>query len=90
LRNPTGPVATPLLLETIDPFDLILEKENPFPPPDCCINAATLKVENIPSFSLPKSSDIGSTKQAANCPSGVPAPVNVGEFGKNFFDEIKL
>ena len=29
------------------------------------------------------SSETGSTKQAANCPKGVPAPVNVGEFGKN-------
>jgi len=26
---------------------------------------------------------IGRTKQAASCPSGVPAPVNVGLFGKN-------
>ena len=30
------------------------------------------------------SSDIGSTKQAANCPKGVPAPVKVGEFGEIF------
>jgi hypothetical protein len=30
------------------------------------------------------SSVIGRTKQAASWPSGVPAPVKVGEFGKNF------
>ncbi len=47
-------------------------------------------MEKIPSSFFPKSSSTGSTKQAANCPRGVPAPVNVGEFGKKSFFESML
>jgi hypothetical protein len=36
----------------------------------------------MPALSRPISSLMGSTKHAASCPNGVPAPVNVGEFGK--------
>ncbi len=36
----------------------------------------------MPAEHRPISSSIGSTKQAANWPKGVPAPVKVGELGK--------
>ena len=49
-----------------------------------------ITVEKIPSGCLPRSSSMGKTKHAANCPKGVPAPVNVGELGKNFLLEIRL
>ena len=83
-RNPTGPVAWPAELFTSDPLGRRREKENPLPPPVCWIRAASRRVWKIPAESLPMSSVMGSTKQAASCPSGVPAPVKVGEFGKEF------
>jgi hypothetical protein len=36
------------------------------------------------------SSLIGSTKQAANWPKGVPAPVKVGEFGKKRLGRLSI
>jgi hypothetical protein len=57
-------------------------KEKPLPPPVCWISAATRSVLKMPSLALPMSSSIGSTKQAASWPSGVPAPVKVGLLGK--------
>ena len=89
--NETGPLARPMLDRTMAFFGRSLLNEKPMPPPVCWISAALRSVEKMPSgLSLPISSSIASTKHAASCPSGVPAPVNVGEFGKNFLEEIIL
>ena len=80
--NPTGPVAWPPLDCTTLPLGRSLEKEKPVPPPVCWIKAMSRRVWKMPSDSRPISSEIGSTKQAASCPSGVPAPVKVGELGR--------
>jgi hypothetical protein len=62
----------------------------PLPPPVCWIRAALRSVLKMPSGARPMSSEMGNTKQAANCPKGVPAPVKVGELGKNDFETIIL
>ncbi len=75
----TGPLATPPVDLTVDPFALSLEKLNPVPPPLLCISAAFFIDSNIPSMV----SSIGRTKHALSCPKGLPAFINVGELGRN-------
>ena len=82
-KKPTGPVAFPADVNTTSFFGRSRLNENPLPPPVCWISAATRIVLKMPSLAFPISSEIGSTKHAASCPNGVPAPVNVGLFGKN-------
>ena len=74
----TGPEAVPPVEATRSPAGRSREKENPVPPPDCWIRAISLRESKIPSML----SSTGSTKQALSCPSGVPAFIRVGEFGK--------
>jgi hypothetical protein len=81
-RKPTGPVARPAEDLTSAPLWRSRLKEKPLPPPVCWISAASRRVWKMPDSSRPMSSVMGSTKQAASWPSGVPAPVKVGELGK--------
>src|SRR6266446_7957569 len=74
----TGPLASPWVVETIDPLDRRREKENPVPPPDWWIIAAFLIASKIPRIESPT----GRTKQAENCnPFSFPAFMRVGLFG---------
>ena len=73
----TGPDETPIVERTTSFFGLNLEKENPVPPPDLCINAVFFTVSKMPS----NESSTGRTKQAASCPSSLPAFIRVGELG---------
>jgi len=90
LRKPTGPVAWPDEDFTNEPLGRRREKLKPFPPPVCWMSAALRRVEKMPSGERPISSEIGSTKQAASWPKGVPAPVKVGELGKKDLETSAL
>ena len=74
-----GPDAVPFVLEIKSPFGLMRLKLNPVPPPLFCIRDIIFIELNM----LSSESSIGSTKHAANCPTSVPAFINVGELGKN-------
>ena len=74
-----GPDAVPPVVLTIAPLPLILENENPVPPPLFCTRAVSLIVSKISSMLSPT----GSTKHAESCPSALPAFISVGEFGRN-------
>ncbi|MBA7542811.1 hypothetical protein ES705_35135 [subsurface metagenome] len=75
----TGPEATPPVDLTTSPFGLSREKEKPVPPPLWWIKAVFLTALNMLSIE----SSTGKTKQAASCPSSVPAFINVGLLGRN-------
>ena len=75
----TGPLATPPVERTVAPFCRRRENEKPVPPPDLWISAAFFTASKISSMLSPT----GSTKQAESCPSGRPAFISVGEFGRN-------
>jgi len=83
--NETGPEATPPVEPTRLFFGRSREKEKPVPPPDLWISAAYFTASKISSMESPT----GSTKQAASCPSGVPAFMSVGEFGRKRFVVIR-
>ncbi len=73
-----GPDAAPLVLFTMSPLGLICENEKPVPPPDWCISAVFFTESNISG----SESGTGNTKHADNCPSGAPAFISVGVFGR--------
>ncbi len=75
----TGPLATPPVDFTVEPFGLNREKLKPVPPPLLWIKAAFLTASNMPSML----SGTGRTKHADNWPRGLPAFISVGELGIN-------
>ena len=74
-----GPEATPPVELTVLPFWRRRENEKPVPPPLLWIRAACLIASKISSML----SSTGSTKHAESWPSGLPAFISVGEFGRN-------
>ncbi len=74
----TGPEAMPPVEATNSPAGRKREKENPVPPPVRCTSAISRRVPKMDSML----SSTGKTKQAASCPSGVPAFMSVGELGR--------
>jgi hypothetical protein len=78
-RNETGPDATPWVRCTRSPARRRCENENPVPPPDWWITAMRFTASKM----LSSESSIGSTKQAASWPRGVPAFMRVGLLGRN-------
>jgi hypothetical protein len=65
----TGPEAIPPVEATRSLFGRRRERENPVPPPDYWMSAASFSDSKMSA----KLSSTGSTKQALSCPSGVPA-----------------
>jgi hypothetical protein len=76
--NDTGPDASPPVEPTTSARGRRRENENPVPPPVRCTSAIERSPPKIPSIV----SSTGITKQALSCPSGVPAFISVGEFGR--------
>src|SRR6185369_975535 len=83
--NETGPLAIPPVERTRSSRGRRREKEKPVPPPLCRIRAAFFRVSKIPCIE----SSTGRTKQAANCPDGLPAFMMAGELGRNLSEEIR-
>ena len=75
----TGPLATPLVVETTASLGRRWLKEKPVPPPLWWIRAVSLTASKMDS----KESSTGRTKQAANWPNSLPAFIRVGELGRN-------
>jgi len=74
----TGPEAVPGPAPVRSPRGLRAEKLNPVPPPLWWIRAVCLSVSKMEGMV----SWTGKTKQALSCPSGSPAFIRVGEFGR--------
>jgi hypothetical protein len=81
-----GPLETPLVDITVSFFGLILENENPVPPPDLWIWAVCLMASKMLSIESPT----GRTKHAESWPSSLPAFISVGELGINSRFAIRL
>ena len=73
-----GPLATPPVELTVEPWGRRREKEKPVPPPDLWMRAAFFSASKISSMESPT----GSTKQAESWPRGRPAFIRVGELGR--------
>ena len=76
--NDTGPDATPSVERTGEPSARKCEKLYPVPPPDWWMIAP----QRIASKISGRESFTGRVKHAESCPSGVPAFMRVGEFGR--------
>ena len=77
-RNESGPKVVPPVDARGAPRARRREKAKPVPPPVRCTSA----IERSAAKMLSSVSSMGRTKHAASWPSGVPAFINTGEFGR--------